>query len=602
MKIPPAPVRPQLKPKASDGGKKESTPASRWHAFRETIEQIVFAFVLAFLFRTFEAEAFVIPTGSMAPTLQGRHKDVICPKCGFAYRASASNEVELDEAHGHSLGIREQESRQVVSVICPMCRYTMSVDPQTSEGREHPAYNGDRIIVAKFPYDFGEPKRWDVVVFKYPGDAKTNYIKRLVGLPQETVKISHGDIWIKPPGGSEYDIEHKDPAKLKAMLQLVYDNNYIVPEMSQRGWPARWQPWPSGPNDSTSGPKWQKADDGRSFSIDPGGSDAGAGSDQWIRYRHFVPTPEDWKVLAHGHLPAELKVAPQLITDYYAYNTFITRGRGFDSAAFGLHWVGDLMVEAKVDVKSSQGELLLDLVEGGKHFRATIDVATGQAKLAIDGLDSFKPKADTSIKGPGSYRVAFANADNQLRLWIGRKVVEFDGPTTYAPLGNDLPRSTREDAGDLAPAGIGSKGAALEVHDLSLWRDIYYIADKYEPSGGPIISDYNKRTSSILRMDAVELAEFMSTPQMWETMRPGGDNARQEVTFPLELDQFFVLGDNSPASKDSRLWDENEQYVARKLLTGKAIFIYWPHSLGRVPGVNLPFPFFPNFKAMGFVR
>ena len=45
-------------------------------SFRETIESIAIAFVRAFLFRTFEAEAFVIPTGSMAPTLQGRHKDV----------------------------------------------------------------------------------------------------------------------------------------------------------------------------------------------------------------------------------------------------------------------------------------------------------------------------------------------------------------------------------------------------------------------------------------------------------------------------------------------------------------------------------------------
>ena len=61
-------------------------------ATRETVESIVIAFILAFLFRAFEAEAFVIPTGSMAPTLQGRHKDVNCAECGHNFRSSASQE------------------------------------------------------------------------------------------------------------------------------------------------------------------------------------------------------------------------------------------------------------------------------------------------------------------------------------------------------------------------------------------------------------------------------------------------------------------------------------------------------------------------------
>ena len=51
--------------------KSAPTPPVQTHAIRETVESIVIAFVLAFLFRTFEAEAFVIPTGSMAPTLMG---------------------------------------------------------------------------------------------------------------------------------------------------------------------------------------------------------------------------------------------------------------------------------------------------------------------------------------------------------------------------------------------------------------------------------------------------------------------------------------------------------------------------------------------------
>ena len=72
------------------GTKTAVATSSSAHNMRETIESVVIAFVLAFLFRTFEAEAFVIPTGSMAPTLQGRHKDVDCPKCGYRYRTSSS--------------------------------------------------------------------------------------------------------------------------------------------------------------------------------------------------------------------------------------------------------------------------------------------------------------------------------------------------------------------------------------------------------------------------------------------------------------------------------------------------------------------------------
>ena len=45
---------------------------------RETVESVVVAFVLALLSRLFEGEAFVMLTGSMAPTLKGRHRDLIC--------------------------------------------------------------------------------------------------------------------------------------------------------------------------------------------------------------------------------------------------------------------------------------------------------------------------------------------------------------------------------------------------------------------------------------------------------------------------------------------------------------------------------------------
>src|SRR6188768_3820715 len=99
---------------------KASTPAAaiapkaESYAMRETVESIVIAFVLAFLFRTFEAEAFVIPTGSMAPTLMGRHKDVDCPKCGHRYQVGASEEEPSED--------RDQMPSKIIAGECPICR------------------------------------------------------------------------------------------------------------------------------------------------------------------------------------------------------------------------------------------------------------------------------------------------------------------------------------------------------------------------------------------------------------------------------------------------------------------------------------------------
>ena len=70
----------------------------------------------------------------------------------------------------------------------------------------------------------------------------------------------------------------------------------------------------------------------------------------------------------------------------------------------------------------------------------------------------------------------------------------------------------------------------------------------------------------------------------------------------MEPDQFFVLGDNSAKSKDGRLWGHDNYWVSRDLLIGKALFIYWPHSWNKIPYVNIPFPYFPNFGRMGLVR
>lgn len=58
-------------------------------------------------------------------------------------------------------------------------------------------YNGDNLIVDKITYRFRDPERFDIIVFPYQYKEKTYYIKRIIGLPGETVQIDeNGNIYI----------------------------------------------------------------------------------------------------------------------------------------------------------------------------------------------------------------------------------------------------------------------------------------------------------------------------------------------------------------------------------------------------------------------
>ena len=532
-------------------------------AIRETVESIVIAFVLAFLFRTFEAEAFVIPTGSMAPTLMGRHKDVVCPKCDYSYQVSASDEADSD-------GALKGLQHQTVSGTCPMCRYTADLASLGS-------YNGDRILVEKFAYESSDPKRWDVVVFKFPGDspmmpanhrsdARTNFIKRLVGLPGETIRIQNGDLWVRR-GDEPFHIARKPPKKLLAMLQPVFDNDYM-PRIAKDGWPPRWQPEPAA--DGSAAGAWS-SDDHVTFH-----TDGTAADERWLRYRHLVPSFDEWR--DHKSSPQD-----QLVTDFMAYNTGQSRSSNNmapDAESLGAHWVGDLALRCTAEIQSEKGQLIFELRKGGRQFQARLDVASGKATLFVSGQDmaDFRPTAQTAVSGPGCHEIIFANCDNELQLWVDGNVVQFDAPTAYDDLGN-----TRPDPSDLMPASVGSTGAEVRIGHLRLLCDIYYGAQR----GMGMPSE---------KCD-VEYESGQALPGKGRL--PVGANY---VDFTLRPDQFFMLGDNSARSKDGRLWGPDNHWVDRELLIGKALFVYWPHSWDKIPYVNIPLPFFPNFARMRLVR
>jgi len=555
-------------------------------AMRETVEFAVMVVILWLLLRAFEVEPFVIPTGSMAPTLMGRHMDVKCKKCGHSYQTGASGENGRE--HG------DRNSPKVIKTVCPICRYEMPLNREENPNQE--SFTGDRILVSKLAYQIGDPQRWDVAVFKFPGNPKINYIKRIVGLPEESIKIRHGDIYVGQ-GGGEYRIARKPPPILKAMLRVVDDTNHIAGDLEKIGWPSRWIPMPRGGEDAS---LWKVRNDG-TFALDKK-SDA----NDWLRYRHIVPDSSDWRDVLSGREPrGKSRQSGGLVTNFVAYNKPEYDPPGGNSSDDVVCWVGDLALECEVDVRSNSGTLLLDLVEGGVHYTCNVDVASGQAKLLIGGESqgpwgdkgamSKNPVAATKLTGPGTYDLRFSNCDDELRLWIDDSVVDFDKATTYRAAENVRPKWTKDDPLDLAPAGIGGGNILLKVGKIRLLRDTYYLAKKYND-----VNRYGEEYDRPFGSHTIE--EKFRYPKSWDEEENPFD-LRRSAEFELEDGQYFALGDNSPASQDARIWSketasgfEPPAFVDEKFLTGKAFMVYWPHTWNR------PIPYWPNFKRIGFIR
>ena len=88
-------------------------------------------------------------------------------------------------------------------------------------------YAGDRFLVNKMAYYSASPQRWDLAVFDVPGDPKRRrFIKRVVGLPGETVEIRDGGLWI-----------NGQPAQLPSELHGITWNN--AGEYGQPGKPVQ---------------------------------------------------------------------------------------------------------------------------------------------------------------------------------------------------------------------------------------------------------------------------------------------------------------------------------------------------------------------------
>ena len=99
----------------------------------------------------------------------------------------------------------------------------------SGESMENTLDDGDQLIVDKLTYRFHDPERFDIIVFPFRYKDNTYYIKRIIGLPGETVQIVDGEIYINGEVLEEsYGREVMQDAGLAAEPLTLGDDEYFV--------------------------------------------------------------------------------------------------------------------------------------------------------------------------------------------------------------------------------------------------------------------------------------------------------------------------------------------------------------------------------------
>lgn len=520
---------------------------------RETIESVIVAFILAFVFRAFVVEAFVIPTGSMAPTLYGEHWMHTCSRCGFEYAVGATRDEKG----------RVRPAPLDISPTCPNC------DWRSDRLRDMGSTDaGDRILVLKWPWSLASifpslgPQRWDVTVFKDPKDGQTNFIKRLIGLPGEVIMIIDGDIYT----ASTADLPDELLQRFETLRGLNYEIGVHGGDASRRMASiegerlgtemARYLKIQRKP-ESAQEALWSVVYDHdhpsrRSTSDQKGGLQTEPGwrsrSDAW------KIEPGVLRFDNRSADPAYAAFDGKPIEDRYAYNA---GGPYNDNSDV----VRDIRLRCVLVPKGGNGYFRVALSKRDDVFFMTLS-ADGTIVLSRDGEQSSIVLARSKVAAltPGEpVRLEVRNVDYRVSAWVNGDEVLHTDPEAYKPpidaLLADEDRAARRSPG--ATVMVAASQLAGELRHVVIDRDVHYRS--------PQINGSRNRA--------------------WDS-QPGWATARNPVR--LRDGEYFVLGDNSPASEDGRLWSyygdhlklRGEDYqigtVPADQMIGKAFFVYWP--------------------------
>ncbi|MFN7088202.1 MAG: signal peptidase I [Candidatus Paceibacteria bacterium] len=136
------------------------------------------------------------------------------------------------------------------AIILPI-RYFL-VQPFFVKGQsmEPTFYDGDYLIIDELSFRFREPQRGEVVVFRFPQQPSQFYIKRIIGLPGETIEILAGKINITTPSGEKFLLSEpylKNKEKTLGNLKITLEKNqyFVLGDNRDSSYDSRrWGPLP----------------------------------------------------------------------------------------------------------------------------------------------------------------------------------------------------------------------------------------------------------------------------------------------------------------------------------------------------------------------
>jgi signal peptidase I len=447
-------------------------PAGR-QPIRRLYEAIGLFLIALLLFRAIGAEPYGVPTGSMAPTLMGNHKVTACPRCGCEVR----------------VGIREDGTGPSdLHAECPNC----GLSELPLDGI--PPCRGDHLLVNKSVYTWRKPRRWEMAVFRCPAADGKAFVKRVIGLPGESVLIQDGDIYING------ELARKTLAEVKSMCIPVFDNNCQPPQT----WACRWGTKPG---------QERAVVDGTRLRLHDRGS---ADSWHWLAYRNW-------------NLDGD-KI--QSIRDEYTYN-----GGDSNRRAVPVH---DFLLEADVEIAQGSGAVAFGVTDGEEWVIAEMAAGENQggSRLlggsSVDWLTPHRAAPDFHLKPGKTYHVEVAFVDRRATLAVDSKVVF--APVDFQAIGRRLPVDH--------PVRLGVRGVQAEFNNVRIFRDVHYT-----------------------------------------------EAGRHAVREPLQLmaGEYFVLGDNSPNSDDSRFWSDAEGGplpVPEANFLGKPFLVHLPSRITLLEGLG----------------